>query len=182
MIRRPRRTVPATIVALVLLAICVLVTIAVLQSLTGHQPFVTLPQLLSVTSGQHWNSAAIIAIAIVLAVIGLLLLLVALRPGQPVVLPLARQVGPDGEPGADAGVRRATLTKDLASVASGVPGVMSASVMAGRRTVTATITAAGSDTAEVPGQVRERLTERLADISPASQPSVRVRVRRDRST
>ena len=182
MIRRPRRTAPATIVALVLLAVCVLVAIAVIQSLTGRTPFLSLPQLLSVSSGQHWNSAWTIAVAVVLAVIGLLLLLVALRPGQPVVLPLARQVGPDGEPGADAGVRRATLTKDLASVASGVPGVVSASVMAGRRSVTATITAAGSDATEVPDQVRERITERLTDISPASQPSVRVRVRRDRST
>ena len=63
MIRRPRRTVPATIVALVLLAVCVLTATAVIQSLLGQTPLVSLDQLLAVSSGQRWNSAAVVAIA-----------------------------------------------------------------------------------------------------------------------
>lgn len=178
MTRHPRRTVPATIVAVVLLAVCAAVATAVIQSLIGRTPFITLDRLLAVTSSQQWNSAPVVTTAIVVAVVGLVLLLVAIRPGRPIVLPLARQEGADGNPGADAGVRRATLTKDLSAAASTVSGVESVSVDARPRRVIAQVQTAGT-AEDVPGAVRERLTERLADIAPARMPAVRVKVRRD---
>jgi len=88
MIRRPRRSIPATIVAAVILAVCVLVIVAVAQTLLGRTPYLSGSQLLAVSSSQHWNSTATVAAAIVLAVLGLILLLAALRPGKPTVLPL----------------------------------------------------------------------------------------------
>lgn len=181
MIRRPRRTAPATVVALVLLAVCVAVAVAVTQSLLGQTPFVQLPQLLSFTSRQRWNSTVIIVAAIVAAVIGLILLLTAVRPGKPIVLPLARITDHDGAPVADAGVRRKTLNKDLTAAAATVPGVTKATVTARRGTVTAQITTA-PDRDAVPDQVRDRLTDRLVEIAPARTPKVRVRARRDRNT
>jgi uncharacterized protein DUF6286 len=180
-IRRPRRTLPATIVALVLLAICVLVVVAVVQHLLGRTPFLGLDQLLAVTSTQHWNSAWVVAAAVVAAVIGLVLLLVAIRPGRPTVLPLARQEV-DGRPGADAGVRRTTLTKDLTTTVEAVPGVSAAEIKARPRRVTATVHVAAADPAAVPGQVKERLEARLAEIGPAPRPRVRVRARGDQTT
>ena len=182
MIRRPRRSVPATIVGLVVLAVCVLVVVAVVQSLLGRQPFVTLPQLLAVSGGQTWSSATTITVAIVVAVLGLILLVVALRPGTPTVLPLARLTDHDGSPIADAGVRRKTLAKDLTTAVSTVSGVTSATVQTGRRAVTARITTASGDPSAVSDQVHERLTDRLAEIGPASSPRVRVQSRRDRNT
>jgi len=182
-IRRPRRTAPATVVALVLLAVCVAVAVAVTQSLLGQTPFVQLPQLLSFTSRQRWNSTVIIVAAIVAAVIGLILLLTAVRPGKPIVVPLARITDHDGAPVADAGVRRKTLNKDLtAAAAATVPGVTKATVTARRGTVTAQITTAAPDRDAVPDQVRDRLTDRLVEIAPARTPKVRVRARRDRNT
>lgn len=181
MIRRPRRTLPATIVALVLLAVCVLVAVAVVQHLLGQTPFVGLDQLLAVTSTRHWNSASVVAAAVVAAVIGLVLLFAAIRPGRPTVLPLARQ-DVDGRPGADAGVRRSTLTKDLTTTAEAVAGVSAAEVKARGRRVTATVRVAAAEPAAVPGRVRERLEARLAEIGPASRPRVRVRARADQKT
>ena len=63
-------------------------------------------------------------------------MLAAVRPGNPTVLPLVSRIG--GLPVSDAGVRRATLAKDLATAAGAVPGVSRADVVARRRTVTAT--------------------------------------------
>lgn len=178
MIRRPRRSAPATIIALVLLAICVLTVICLVQGLLGQIPLISLTQLLAVTSGQRWNSAAVVAAAIVAAVLALVLLLAAIRPGKPTVLPLARLTDSDGAPGADAGVRRHSLTKDLTSTAEAVPGVAKATITAGRSRVTAQVTTAAADPTAVPGQVQERLEARLADIGPAPRPRVRVRARR----
>ena len=182
MIRRPRRSAPATIVALVLLAICVLVAIAVIQSLLGQQPFVRLEQLVSFTARQRWNGVLTIVVAIVVAVLGLVLLVAALRPGKPTVLPLARITDRDGSPVADAGVRRQTLSKDLTAAASTVPGVSRARVSARRGSVVAEISTAAADSAAVPGQVKERLETRLTEIGPARTPRVKVRARRDRNT
>jgi Family of unknown function (DUF6286) len=180
-IRRPRRTLPATIVALVLLAVCVLVVVAVAQALLGQTPFLSLDQLLAVTAGQHWNSAATVAAAVVLAVIGLVLLAAAIRPGRPTVLPLAPQEV-EGRPGADAGVRRATLAKDLTTTVEAVAGVTRAEVTARRRRVTASVEVAAAEPAAVPDQVRERLEARLSEIGPAPRPRVRVHARPDRHT
>ena len=135
--------------------------------------------MLAVTSGQRWNSAATVAVAIVLAVLGLVLLIAGLRPGKPTVVPLARMEYPDGRPGADAGVRRATLAKDLATTAGAVAGVTGADVSARRSRITATVRVAAADPAAVPGQVRERLEARVAAIGPSPRPKVRVRARAD---
>ena len=179
MIRRPRRTAPATVVALVLFAVCAGVAVAIVQSLLGGTPFLGLEQLLGVTAAQRWNSATMIAVAVVVAVVGLLLFAVAVRPGRPVVLPLAVLETPDGGPGADAGVRRATLAKDLAAAVATVPGVSAVNVDASRGAVTARVRTAGTGASGVPDAVHERLTARLADIAPARMPRVRVRVQRD---
>lgn len=182
MIRRPRRTVPATVVAVVLLAACVVVAVAVIQSLLGQTPFVGLSPVLSFTSAQRWNSVVTIVVASVVVLLGLVLLLVALGPGTPTVLPLARLTDDDGAPVADAGVRRATLDTDLTAAAAGVTGVSSARVRTRRKRVTARIMTAAQDPDRVPDLVRERLTDRLREIAPAHTPTVRVRARRDRNT
>jgi hypothetical protein len=182
MIRRPRRTAPASLVALVVLAVCAAVTVAVVQSLLGRTPFVSLSALLALTSGLQWNSPATVAAAVVLAVIGLVLLAAALRPGRPTVLPLGAATGPDGRPGASTGVRRRSLAGDLAATAAAVPGVTAADVSARRHRITARVRVAAADPAAVPAQVRERLWARIAEIGPATRPDLRVRARPDRRT
>ena len=182
MIRRPRRSAPASVVALVLLAVCVVVAVAVIQALLGQPPLVRLDQVLSLTAAQRWNSGATIAVAVVVAVVGLVLVLVSIRPGRPTVLPLARITDRDGAPVSDAGVRRRTLAKDLTAAASGVVGVSKATVDARRGSVVARISTAAEDADAVPDKVRERLEQRLGEIAPATTPRVRVRARRDGNT
>lgn len=178
MIRHPRRSTPATIVALVLLAVCVLVVVCCVQALLGQTPLISLSQLLAVSSGQRWNSVATVAAAIVLAVLGLVLLLAAIRPGKPTVVPLVRTTDADGSPGADAGVRRQTLAKDLTSTAEAVPGVVKATISARRSRITVDIAVAAADPGVVPDMVRGRLDHRLIEIGPTPRPKVRVKARR----
>jgi hypothetical protein len=180
MIRRPRRNTPAAVVALVLLAVCVLTVISVVQALLGQDPLIGLSGLLGATSGQTWNGAVTVAVAIVVAVVGLVLLLAAIRPGTPTVLPLVDHIG--GQPATDAGVRRHSLATDLSAAAGSVPGISEVRVSAHRRTVTARVTVAAADPAAVPEQVRERLEGRLGEIGPSPCPRVRVRTRRDKNS
>ena len=126
--------------------------------------------------------AGTVTVAVVLAVLGLILLLLAIRPGTPTVLPLRHLVDDDGGRGAEAGVRRTTLTKDLATTAGTVAGVTSADVSARRRRITATVQVAAADPDAVPGAVRERLEARLGEIGPAARPRVRVRARAAKNT
>lgn len=182
MIRRPRRSTPAIIVAALLLAVCVLVVVAVVQSLLGQTPFLTLAQLLSITSSQRWSSAATITAAIVLALLGLVLLVAALRPGKPTVLPLGRLQYPNGDPGADAGVRRHTLVKDLTATAESIAGVTAADLSARRHSVTARVRIAAADPTAVRGQVHDRLEARIAQIGPATRLKVRVDGRAAKNT
>ncbi|WP_133830122.1 DUF6286 domain-containing protein [Actinomycetospora succinea] len=155
-----------------------LVVVCCVQALLGQAPLIRFSQVLEVTAGQRWNSGATIAVAIVLAVLGLVLLLAAIRPGKPTVMPLVRMTDADGAPGADAGVRRTSLSKDLTTTAEGVPGVARATVSARRSRVTATITVAAADPTAVPDTVRGRLEYRLIEVGPAPRPKVRVKARR----
>ena len=182
MIRRPRRSVPAGLVALVLLALCALVVTAVVQSLLGRTPFVSLAQLLAITSSQQWNSPAVVAAAIVVGLIGLVLLVAALRPGRPTVLPLGAVEGPDGRPGAVAGVRRHSLDTDLAAAVAAIPGVTAAEVSTSRNRVRARVRVAAAEPDLVPAQVRDRLWARIVEIGPAVRPAVTVRARPDDRT
>ena len=180
MIRRPRRSIPATVLAVVLLAVCVGVVVAVVQSLLGRTPFLSLVQVLNTSGSLRWSDAAVVAAAVVVAVLGLVLLAAALRPGKPTVLPLIRLTGDDGRPIADAGVRRHTLEKDLGTTVSAVSGVASAKVIARRNSVAVDVTTVVGDPDALSGLVRRRLDERVIEIGPAFRPRVRIRARRDR--
>lgn len=179
MIRRPRRSTPASLVALVVLAAAAAVVVAVVQSLLGRTPFVSLPDLLAVTATQRWDSPATVAVAVVVGVIGLVLLTAALRPGRPTVLPLGAATGPDGRPGARTGVRRRSLATDLAATAATVPGVTGATVSVARNRITVRARVAAADPAAVSAQVRDRLGARVVEIGPATRPRLRVRTRPD---
>ncbi|GLZ48920.1 hypothetical protein Acsp06_51050 [Actinomycetospora sp. NBRC 106375] len=178
MIRRPRRSIPATIVALLLLAMCVLVVLCCVQALLGQTPLISFTQLLAVGSGQSWDSAVVVTLAVATAVLGLVLLVAAIRPGNPTVMPLV-PLSYDGATGSDAGVRRHSLVRDLTTTAEAVPGVTKATVDAGRRRIVATVAVAAADPAAVPDTVRGRLEYRLVEIGPAPRPKVRIRARRD---
>lgn len=180
MIRRPRRSVPATLVALVLLAVAVLGTIAAIQLLLGQPPIISVRTLTAPVVGRPWNDPVTITIGAVVAVIGLALLVTALLPGRPTVLPLADDPDGTGSRLTEAGVSRPSLHKDLTSTVATADGVSSSRVKVRRRRVTAAVRTPAAATDGIPEQVRSLLGDRLGEINPVRQPKVRVRASTER--
>lgn len=177
MIRRPRRSVPATLVALVVLAAAALVATATIQHLLGHTPVVSVDTVAGAVVGRSWDDSVVTAAGAASAVLGLVLLAAALLPGTPTVIPLS---GAGGR--TDAGMYRRTLRKDLTTTAAAADGVSSAALKVGRRRITGTVRSPAKDTDGVGEQVRSLLAERLADIAPARHPRVRIKVTTERSS
>ncbi|MGQ0572889.1 MAG: DUF6286 domain-containing protein [Pseudonocardia sp.] len=173
--RRPRRSIPAALVATALLALAVVTAVTCVQMLLGQAPLVDAAALLAAGGSLAWSQPPVLAAAGVVAALGLVLVLVAVTPGTPTVLALETR---DGVP--DAGATRRSLGRALALAASDVDGVSAASVRVRARTVTATVRTPLYDAADLPDQVRDALATRLADIAPARPPRVRVRARTEK--
>lgn len=124
MIRRPRRAVPATLVALALLAACIAVGVALVQRLMGVREYISYDRVARELHGLTWNEPPVLVAGIASAVLGALLLAVALLPGRARVLPLTGS-RPDG---IDAGIRRRDLRALLRAGAAEVDGVVSARI------------------------------------------------------
>ncbi|MGW1681790.1 DUF6286 domain-containing protein [Saccharopolyspora sp. NPDC002376] len=181
MIRRPRRSVPATVVAVVLLGLSLLAATAAIQHLLGYTPVVS-PQALAVSVvGRAWNDPVTITAGVITTLLGLILLATALRPGTPIVLPLADDPG-TGPEHTDTGVSRQSLRRDLTSTAAAADGISAARLKVGRRRITVTVRTLFVDTAGIPEQVRGLLADRLDDINPARQPALRIKTSTERGS
>lgn len=177
MIRRPRRTIPATLVALILLAAAVLVTISCVQLLLGQPPLLAFTALAELGAGLSGAAPAVLAAAVVATLLGLVLLYAALSPGAPTVLALHA-----GSSGIDTGVTRASLASALTATARGVDGVDTAQVAVRGRRVTATVHTPLHEATGLREQVATALDDQLTDLAPTRPPQVRVRVATTRST
>ncbi|MFD9212799.1 DUF6286 domain-containing protein [Streptomyces sp. NPDC087659] len=171
--RRPRRTVPATLTALVLLAACVLTAIVAIQLIAGQSPLISPQSVIDSLHGSHWNDTAVLGAGVAAVLLGLLLLLASLLPGKPTVLPLTGEV--------DAGVTRRSLRHALRSTAAGVDGVTRARVRLRRRTIVARIRTDRTNTTGLTEAVRAALDRRLDDIAPSNRPASRIRLRAPRN-
>jgi hypothetical protein len=176
MIRRPRRTVPATIVGLALLVAAVVVAIACVQWSSGRTPLIAFGTLAALGRTTTWDDPRVLAAGGILCLIGLVLLACGLLPGRPQVLALA--------PGHDhtaAGISRRSLAGDLTARARRADGITDARVRVGARTVTVNARTPLRDRTGLPERVRELVTERLDDIDLARPVRLRVTVSSDRS-
>jgi hypothetical protein len=176
MIRRPRRTVPATIVGLVLLVAAVLVAISCIQLIAGSAPLVAFSTLAELGRDTTWNDPRVLAAGGILSLVGLVLLACGLLPGRPQVLALA-----PGDDHTAAGISRRSLAGDLTSHARCADGITDARVRVGARTVTVNARTPLRDRSGLPERVRELVTERLDDINLARPARLRVTVTSDRS-
>lgn len=176
MIRRPRRSVPATIVGLVLLAAAVLAAISCIQLIAGNPPLVSFTALGRLAATTTWDDVLALAAGAVLALVGLVLLGCALLPGTPTVLALA-----SGTDASAAGVARRSLVHDLAVHARRTDGVTGARVTVGARTVKVQARTPLRDHAGLADRVGALVTERLDDLDLARPLRLRVGVRLDRS-
>jgi hypothetical protein len=172
-IRRPRRTVPAVLVAVTVLAVAVLGTWSSVQVLLGEQPVVPFSDLAAAPAALSPADPPVLATAAVAAVLGLALLLGALVPGAPTVLALAAPTGPAR---LDAGVTRRSLARSLARAAE-VDGVDRAVVRLGRRRVVVTARSPyRTAQPDLAADIGDAVAARLADIGLARPRSVTVRL------
>ncbi|WP_116112383.1 DUF6286 domain-containing protein [Amycolatopsis ruanii] len=176
MIRRPRRSVPATLTALVLLAASVLVATCAIQMLTGHQPFLSYDAVAGTLNRTRWDSVGAAGAGGVLAAFGLVLLLAAVLPGAATVVPLE-----DDGSGLDSGASRRGLRTTLRAAVEAVDGVRGAKLAVRRRVVTAKVRTDRASGEGLADAVRAALERRIEDISPATRPALRVRVLSTRS-
>lgn len=179
MMRRPRRAVPATVTALALLSVCVLTAISVIQLLAGTRPLISYAALADLAHTTRWDSLGVAIAAGVVMLIGLVLLLTAILPGRPVVIPLRAT---DTDAAIDAGASRRSLRSTLRAAANAVDGVTSAKMRLRRRAVTAVVRTHRTTPEGLTEAVRAAIEHRLDQIAPATRPAVRVRVVAPRST
>ncbi|MBF6210210.1 hypothetical protein IU433_00210 [Nocardia puris] len=167
MIRRPRRAVPAALLALLLLAGCVAVGVWAGQRLAGTREYVSYDRIATELHGITWNEVPVLIAGIAAVVVGLLLLAVAVLPGRALLLPLAEEQGLRG------GVTRSGLRTALQETATGMDGVRKARIKVKRKGVKVS---AHTDRAQSEGMadaVCDLLTRRVQEIGP--QPVRRVR-------
>lgn len=179
--RFPRRSAPAVLVALVVLATCVLVTAVAVRQVLGLTPWIDTRAVFGALHDTRWTDPVVTLAATACVVLGVVLLLCALLPGTPTVLPL-RDDDPGTDRAVDSGVTRRSLHRALRTAASSVDGVTTAGIALTRRAVTATVTTDRTTTAGLADAVRAAVEERLDRIGPVTRPAVSVRVRARRAS
>ena len=188
--RRPRRTIPAAVTALILLGVCVLTAISAIQLLAGQRPLISDAALADLAHSTHWDSLAVAAAAGLVMLIGLIVLLTAIVPGRLTVIPLRATDAAVTDSGAaldtgsaiDAGASRRSLRSTVRAAADAVDGVTATTLTLRRRTVTAAVRTHRTTPEGLAEAVRAAISHRLDQISPATRPAVRVRVIAPRST
>ncbi|MEU9014984.1 DUF6286 domain-containing protein [Streptomyces sp. NPDC048479] len=171
--RRPRRTIPASLTALVLLAVCVLIAVVTIQLIVGTSPLISYRSVTDALRSTHWNDTAALGAGVAAVLLGLLMVLAALLPGKPTVLPLAGDM--------DAGVTRRSLRNTLQSTATSVDGISKAKLKLSRRTIVARIRTDRTNTDGLTDAVRAALDQRLDQVTPLTRPAVKIHLHATRN-
>ncbi|WP_406312435.1 DUF6286 domain-containing protein [Streptosporangium sp. NBC_01639] len=170
---RPRRVVPAVITAALMTLLGVLVAVEAVSALLGRSVrWIPYDRILGWASSTPWNSPQVLLGGSVLTALGLLLVLLALVPGQPRLIP-ART----GDPDLIIGMQRRGFTRSLAHAARQVEGVDHARVTLHGRTAQVRADSSLRDTTGLAEAVRQAVTGRIAALSPVDDHPVRVNVR-----
>jgi hypothetical protein len=170
--RRPRRSVPAVLTAVVVLAACVLVAVVAIQLIVGERPWVSFDAVASALHDLRWTDVLPAVAGGVVALLGLILVLAAILPGATTVLPLGGSF--------DAGAARGGYRSTLRAAAADVDGVSGAAVKLGTRRVKVRVETARTSPDGLADAVREAVGHRLDQVGPATRPAVSVRVRAPR--
>ncbi|MDT8910021.1 DUF6286 domain-containing protein [Amycolatopsis sp. PS_44_ISF1] len=172
--RRPRRSVPATLTALVILAVCVFAAAVSIQLIIGEKPWISYAAVTGWLHDRHWTDPIPGIAGGVAALLGLILLLAAVLPGKATVLPLRGDL--------DSGASRRSYRSTLRTAASSVEGVSGAKVKLGGRRVKAVVTTARTNTDGLAEAVRTAVEQRVGQIDPVTPPAVKVRLKTSGST
>jgi hypothetical protein len=173
-IRRPRRMLPAIVIALVVFAACAAVVVSLVQRLVGAHEFVSYDSVADELHGLTWTDAAVLIAGVVAVVLGAVLLVLAVLPGRAVVLPLTT------EDGVRAGLTRAGLHSTLRRSAGTVDGVTSARIRLRRKAVKISARTDRGQSDGLAEQVCDTVTRRIQELGPEPVRRVRTAVRRSK--
>ncbi len=168
----------SALLALLLLLGGLLAAAEIVLAQLGRQPWLVPHQEWSAwLSEQTWGSAPVRSILAGALIVGLLLILVAVRRGKPALLPLPSE----RDPGVRVTATRRGVEKSIANVARDVEGVSAANASASRRRVTVTATAT-KPSSRLADEVTSAVTGRLdtLGLAPLLRPRVRVSRREGR--
>lgn len=169
--RRPRRALPASVLALLLLAVCVAGVGLAVQHLIGTKEFVRCADIVARLHRIAWDSRWVAFGGLLAVAAGLILLISAVLPGRAVILPLT------GADGFTAGVARRGLRGALRDAAQSVEGVRSARVRLRRRKIRVKIRTANVHSTGLSEYVCAAVGERVTRIGPDPAPRVVVAAR-----
>ncbi len=183
--RRPSRTAPAAVVAAVVTALGVVgVWAGVERLVTGRWP--TWVGGTHRWAGTHsWGSPVVVTLAVLVALVGLLLLVTALRPGMANAFEIdpTTGAGPSSDEEDPAGrvsefvMTRRAVARLAGAHASLVPGVDSVSASVTSRRVTLTVRTASNQGEAIDEMVTSRVHDALAEAGLTPQPTVSATVR-----
>ncbi len=172
--RRPSRTVPAAIVAVLLAAAGVAGVWATVQWLaTGKWPgWVGSSHLWGAT--QTWGSVIVIVISVVVALAGLLLLVTALRPGMPNAYEIdpGKTGGRSETDSTEFVMTRRAVAKLATAHADLVDGVDSVSAAVTSRRVNLSVKTSSAQTDDIDQLVTAKVTDALTAVRLSPQPTV----------
>lgn len=176
--RRPSRTVPAAVVAALLTAAGVAGVWAAVERLaTGRWPgWVGGTHLWAAT--QTFGSAVVVVLSLAVAIVGLLLLVTAVRPG----MPNAYEITAGGEDQETAEstefvMTRRAVAKLATAQADLIDGVDSVSATVTARRVSLSVQTASAQTDEIDRLVTTRVSDALTAVGLTPQPTVTATVR-----
>jgi hypothetical protein len=171
---RPRRTIPAVIVALLLAAAAVLAAIEVISYLF-NQPAGVVPadDLARWGRETQWNDALTITVAVIACLLGLLLLFLALWPGRARAVTIASE-----RPGVAMAIGEGDVARLAVRAAEGVDGVDHASAQVKRGQITVRADSPLHESGDLADQVQRAVAEQIDELEPLRPRSVRVNVRR----
>ena len=176
--RRPSRVVPATIVAVVVLALGTLTAIAAINRLVNGTWASQVTGPARTVAALTWGSTAIIVSGIVLALIGLVLLVAGIKRGAFRTAELAAPGG--GEVGeTDYVISTRAVARLAAAQADTVDGVDKVSASASGRRVHVSVTTDSEQANQIRDRVQTGVTDRLtaAGVSPAPRVTTTVRTK-----
>lgn len=177
--RRPSRTVPAVVVAVVLLALGVgLAWGAVLRLSSGSWPEPVV-QAAAWAGELTWAETLVAVIAGAMALLGLIMVFFALSPGRPSAMWLDTEAVEADRGRTEVVMTRRSVARLARARADEIDGVDSVSSTVGHRTVSLSVTTASAQRSEIRQVVTATVDEslRTAGLNPMPRVAVKVRTR-----
>lgn len=170
---RPRRSVPAIIVAALLALAAILVAIEVISQLIDR-PLGLLPldDLARLGRETQWNDPLTFVVAGLACLLGLLLLFLAFWPGRTRATALAGE-----HPGVVEAIGSTDLQRLAVQAAESVNGVERAEARTGRARIAVRADSPLHDPGDLDDQVQRAVSERLDELALLRPPQIRVHVR-----